>query len=67
MRRYFAKKELSSSSFDGTFNERCSTIPAGAEVQFQGLTHNCNQVFAKVTYEGILYYIDPCDIECKED
>jgi len=66
MRRYYAKKELLGINFEGQINQNCSTIPAGAEVQFQGLTHSSGRIFAKVTYEGILYYVGPCDIERKE-
>ena len=67
MRRYYAKKELSDNDQNSQMTLGYKNIPEGVEVTFENVVHNFYGVFAKVTYEGVLYYVHPYDLECRED
>lgn len=60
--KYFAKRELANQDWKTQLAKGYENIPAGAEIEYEGLMSNCYGNYAKVRYKGRLYYVKHNDI-----
>ena len=63
MKKCFAKTELFNYDFMTQAANKYPNIPAGTEVVYEGQINNFYGRYTKVRWFGILYYVDPKDIE----
>ena len=63
---WFAKRELRDEDWKTQLARGHENIPKGAEVQYEGMIGNFYGNFAKVRYNGVLYYVRQSDLEYRE-
>lgn len=64
---WYAKCELPDSDWKTQLAKGYGDIPKGAQVTFEGTMQNFYGYYAKVRYNGILYYVPPGNIEFREE
>lgn len=63
---WYAKRALADEDWKTQLARGYGNIPKGAKVEFEGMMQNFYGNYAKIRYNGILYYVSPDAIEYRE-